>query len=103
MSLIFAFAIPETGLKPILHDPQKSQAEYSEEIHSLNIKVIVSSYSSKLREQLAILHKSFRVLTEDMRVFWLILTSLVARLGRQSLAVLLQYVSKRYGWSLAQN
>lgn len=41
-------------------------------------------------------------LMQDHNVALLVLTFFVASIGRRSLELLLQYVSKRYGWTLAQ-
>jgi hypothetical protein len=46
--------------------------------------------------------KAFGFVTRDASVSILLVTFLVSKLGRQSLNLLLQYVSKRYDWKLSQ-
>lgn len=46
--------------------------------------------------------QGMRVLQQQWDVILLVLTFLIASIGRSSLSVFLQYVSKRYGWILAK-
>jgi hypothetical protein len=45
---------------------------------------------------------SFSFITRDATVGALVFTFLISKVGRQSTNILLQYVSKRYGWTLAE-
>lgn len=45
---------------------------------------------------------SFAFVTRNAVVAAIVLTFLVSEVGRQGLDLLLQYVSKRYGWSLSE-
>lgn len=45
---------------------------------------------------------SFSFVQRDSAVAALVLTFLISKVGRQSTNVLLQYASKRYGWTLSQ-
>jgi hypothetical protein len=46
--------------------------------------------------------ESFGFATRDATVAALVFTFLISKVGRQSVNILLQYVSKRYGWSLSK-
>ncbi|KAI0391243.1 major facilitator superfamily domain-containing protein [Xylariaceae sp. FL0594] len=46
--------------------------------------------------------ESFAFVTRDKTVAALVFTFLVSKVGRQSVNVLFQYVSKRYGWDLSE-
>ena len=46
--------------------------------------------------------KSFRFITRDTAVIALVITFLISKVGRQSINILLQYVSKRYHWTLSK-
>lgn len=46
--------------------------------------------------------ESFGFITRDTAVAALVVTFLISKVGRQSINILLQYVSKRYGWSLSK-
>jgi sugar phosphate permease len=78
-------AVPETrGLKAAEH--RSNEEEEAEE---------EPKKPSRLQEIL-------KFLRTDINVTLLVSTFFVTIIGRQTLEILLQYVSKRYGWSLAK-
>lgn len=95
-----ALLIPETRGSPASAEPvPTTSAEETEsclpgeeeEGHSGTIKL---SKMNQYREAMSFLQQNW-----DLAL--LVLTSLIANIGRQSMSVFLQYTSKRYGWILA--
>lgn len=82
--LVAAFALPET-LPLVTIDP-----------HTVSIP---SKKGLQLWERIM---ENFKVLFLDKAVAALVAGFLVLRLGRQSLAISLQYVSRKYDWSLSE-
>jgi hypothetical protein len=56
----------------------------------------------KWRTWLQETRESFAFITSNAAAAALVFTFLISKVGRQSINILLQYVSKRYGWSLSK-
>ncbi|KAJ5535655.1 hypothetical protein N7513_008841, partial [Penicillium frequentans] len=55
-----------------------------------------------LRHQLRDFTESIQFMWADSNVIWMVLVVFVSVFSRQSTAILLQYASKKFGWSIAQ-
>ncbi|KAL7275200.1 hypothetical protein RUND412_001879 [Rhizina undulata] len=93
--LVISF-LPETLKAPSMADDSATDYETSE----IRDKCIPHKL---LSQSLALLRKSKALRTVlSPRILLCLMGCLVTRLGRQSLDILLQFVSKRFGWTLAQ-
>lgn len=55
-----------------------------------------------LRHQWRDFTASIKFMWADSNVLWIVLVVFVCMMSRQSTAILLQYASKKFGWSIAQ-
>ena len=90
LGVLIAIALPETLPPPTIDATNSLVADETAEDLRKSIKVW-----KKIEE-------IFEFLFRDKAVAFLVIGFLVLRLGRQSMSILLQYVSKRYDWSLSQ-
>jgi hypothetical protein len=97
-SALMSLTIPETlpsavfelnGRLPLLRDT------ISSETHDEPLPK--KSWRNRLKQT----KDSFAFVSQDATVATLVCTFLISKVGRQTLNVVLQYVSKRYGWNLA--
>ena len=90
LGVLIAIALPETLPPPTIDATNSLVADETAEDLRKSIKVW-----KKIEE-------IFEFLFRDKAVAFLVIGFLVLRLGRQSMAILVQYISKRYEWSLSQ-
>jgi hypothetical protein len=105
LGFVFLFPLPETLPEKTAEDnttnPHLSSGPFEggeEERPLLENDEMDSKKLSSMDE----LKESFTFLTRDTAVAALVFTFLVSKVGRQSTNLLMQYVSKRYNWSIAK-
>ncbi|KAK6072651.1 short-chain dehydrogenase reductase sdr [Seiridium cupressi] len=102
LTLILVLFLPETLPLPVPHEAKSDTSSTS---------LTASSYS--VTDEQPLLDREWKVwfqrtkasydfVTRDVAVAALVFTFLVSKVGRQASNILLQYVSKRYGWNLAE-
>ncbi|KAF8537766.1 major facilitator superfamily domain-containing protein [Trichophaea hybrida] len=98
--LLIACALPETrGLEVANTEPSNSSGEEQEgdeRISRPNLETSTRKNSNSHRDIMTFLR-------QDINVTLLVAIFLVITIGRQTTMLLLQYVSKRYDWSLAKS
>ncbi|KAF9771958.1 hypothetical protein IL306_010370 [Fusarium sp. DS 682] len=102
LSVILALGLPET--LPIA-DPKRA-GEDADDISSVATSSEQAEASSKSegkwRSWFARSKDSFDFVIKDRTLSAFVFTFLISKVGRQAANMLFQYVSKRYGWTLAQ-
>ncbi|KAF5542234.1 hypothetical protein FMEXI_7569 [Fusarium mexicanum] len=102
LSVILALGLPET--LPVL-DPKRSgedaNAVFSDYTSSEQAEV-PSKKDGKWGSWLTRNKDSFDFVIKDRALSALVFTFLISKVGRQAANMLFQYVSKRYGWTIAQ-
>lgn len=96
LGVLIASAIPETrGQELARQTPPNSSHEEQEGQERTSRPEITRKNSSSHRDIMTFLR-------QDINVTLLVAIFLVITIGRQTMMLLLQYVSKRYDWSLAK-
>ncbi|KAI1813575.1 major facilitator superfamily domain-containing protein [Poronia punctata] len=98
--LIVAVAFQALATIMTLFVPETLPVEIDSSDRTSTLSVPSSADGKKTRLQQ--IKESFVFVTRDKAVGALVFTFLVSKVGRQSSNVLFQYVSKRYGWDIAQ-
>ncbi|KAM0334564.1 hypothetical protein ACHAPQ_005102 [Fusarium lateritium] len=101
LTVILALSLPET--LPVV-DPQRS-IEGSSDIPSAATSIEqepLSKSDGRWGSWFTRNKHSFDFVIKDKVLSALVMTFLISKVGRQSTNILFQYVSKRYGWTLAQ-
>jgi hypothetical protein len=101
LSVILALSLPET--LPVV-DPQRSGAD-ANDISSVATSFgqeALSKSDGRWRGWFTRNKHLFDFVIKDKVLSAFVVTFLISKVGRQSTNILFQYVSKRYGWTLAQ-
>lgn len=99
LGVLVAIILPETLVVTLEKSADVPQADNSTGGESILNKQKLSSNSRKLVQRVG---DAFEFLNRDTAVALLVFGFLVLRLGKQAITLLLQYASKRYGWTIAQ-
>lgn len=99
--LLVLIAIPETLSVAKLEETRDSLDIHSPDTSHVNPAAGLSKQHF-WRSKTKFLRASFDFIARDTSVALLVFTFLIARVGRQASNILFQYVSKRFGWTLAQ-
>jgi len=103
LATIIAMSTPETQSKACKN--RKSPSESAEQNKGTESNAIPGSPKQAKSVLVSLLRHSASTasfVVHDRNVMFIILSFLFNEFGRQSLSLLLQYVSKRYGWTVAK-
>lgn len=92
--------LPETGPIPI-HQEAEGAASNTISGHLVQETVNSSLLGARARARVRHFLTSIGFVLQDRNVIMLLVSFLVSKIGRQSTSILIQYVSKRYDWSIA--
>ena len=92
VGLIMSLFIPETLHLRNLEQPKNIETQ------SIELQPMTSHFS--IRSQLRNLRATIKFLSGDWTLATVVFTFLANRLGRQSIALLVRYASKRYSWEI---
>jgi hypothetical protein len=92
VGLIVSLFLPETLHLRNLEEPKDSDNQH------VDLQPVTSDFS--MRAQLRNFQAAVHFLSADWTVAMVVFTFLANRLGRQSIALLVRYASKRYGWEI---
>lgn len=107
LGVLLTFVLPETlpiessGQDPGVFDDNQPVARIVEADEGLLLENEREN-DEKWKIWIRKTRKSFSFVTRDATVVALVFTFLISKVGRQSINILLQYVSKRYDWSLSK-
>jgi hypothetical protein len=102
LSVILALGLPETLPVAETKRSREDASDISSDYTISEQREIPSKSDGKLGSWLARNKDSFDFVLKDRVLSALVFTFLISKVGRQATNILFQYVSKRYGWTLAQ-
>jgi hypothetical protein len=100
-SVALSLAVPET-LPTIVAIPALSNHNTTSTVRDADEEPSEVAPAKDRKNFIQRCNDSFSFITGNPTVAALVLTFMISKIGRQSLNILLLYVSKRYGWSLAK-